>query len=337
MKIFVENMPSFYRTEHVNLVAKRISVGMIYTEAMEKETTRNDDFFKGNFEYETLFLKGSWLNKYRQVRSFLRDKNIEEVIICGWSYPCFWLLAFMSPRQKNSCIVESSIYECKTTGLKAVIKKLYLSRIHKVYCAGKAQTEVLKRLGFKGKIVESGGCGILNYMEQPPYEARKEVKRFLYVGRFIDLKNLKLLIEVFNHFPHLELELAGFGEQDEELKSLAGSNVKFLGAVNNKDLWKVYREADVFVLPSKSEPWGLVVEEALNNGTPVIVSNRVGCREDLVSKETGLVFKFDDADDLKQAVVKMCDVEYYNKLRMGVSKLDFAKRAQHQIDVFLEL
>ena len=336
MKIFVENIPSFYRTEHLNQVAKRIPVGTIYTEAMEKETTRNEDFFNGNFDYETLFLKGSWLNRYKQVRSFLRDKVIEEVIICGWNYPSFWLLAFMSPRKKNSCIVESSIYECKTTGLKSIIKKLFLTRIHKAYPAGKAQAEVLKRLGFKGEIVESGGCGILNYMEQPPYEARKEVKRFLYVGRFIDLKNLKLLIEVFNHFPYLELRLAGFGEQDEELKSLAGSNVKFLGAVNNKDLWKVYRESDVFVLPSIAEPWGLVVEEALNNGTPVIVSDKVGCREDMVTEETGLVFKFDDADDLKQVVVKMCNVDFYNKLRMGVSKLDFAKRAQHQVDVFLE-
>ncbi len=336
MKLFVENIPSFYRTRHVNQVAKRISVGMIYTEAMEKETTRNDDFFKGDFDYETLFLKGSWLNKYKQVKSFLSNKNVEEVIICGWNCLAFWLLAFMSPRKNNSCIVESSIYECKTTGLKALIKKIFLSRIHKAYPAGKAQTEVLKRLGFKGEIVESGGCGILNYMKQPFYEERKVVKRFLYVGRFIELKNLKLLIGVFNQFPHLELELAGFGEQDEELKSLAGSNVKFLGAVNNIDLWKVYREADVFVLPSRSEPWGLVVEEALNNGTPVIVSDKVGCREDLVTKETGLVFKFDDTEDLKQAVVKMCNVDFYNKLRMGVSKLDFAKRAQHQVDVFLE-
>ena len=276
MKIFVENIPSFYRTEHVNQVSKRIPVAMIYTQPKEKETTRNEDFFRGKFNYETLFLKGSWLSKLRQIHKFLYNKEIEEVIICGWNYIGFWAMAFISPKKKNSVIVESSIYECATTGPKAIVKKIFLSRIHKAYPAGYAQAEVLKRLRFKGEIVPSGGCGILNYLDQPAYEERGEVKRFLYVGRLIDLKNLRLLIEVFNHLSYLELDLVGFGEQEAELKAMAGENIKFLGAINNKELWKLYREVDVFVLPSKSEPWGLVVEEALNNGTPVIVSDKVG-------------------------------------------------------------
>ena len=116
---------------------------------------------------------------------------------------------------------------------------------------------------------------------------------------------------------------------------MAGSNVRFVGAVDNEKLPAVYRAADVFVLPSIIEPWGLVVEEALNNGTPVIVSDRVGCKDDLLTKETGLVFRHDDAASLKAAVRQMCDVAFYNRLRQGVARLDFSRSARRQVEVYL--
>ena len=92
----------------------------------------------------------------------------------------------------------------------------------------------------------------------------------------------------------------------------------------------------VFILPSVSEPWGLVVEEALNNGTPVIVSDRVGCREDLVSDKNGIVFPCNDSIALQEAIIKMTQIEYYNQLRYNISKMDFISRAQYQIDCFVE-
>ena len=127
----------------------------------------------------------------------------------------------------------------------------------------------------------------------------------------------------------------GFGQLEKHLKAMAGSNVRFVGAVDNEKLPGVYRMADVFVLPSKSEVWGLVVEEALNNGTPVIVSDRVGCKDDLVTAETGLVFRHDDAASLKAAVRQMCDVAFYNRLRQGVARLDFSRSARRQVEVYL--
>ena len=67
--------------------------------------------------------------------------------------------------------------------------------------------------------------------------------------------------------------MVGFGRIEAQLKAAAGKNIKFIGAVDNKDLPAVYRANDVFVLPSVSETWGLVVEEALNNGLPVLLSD----------------------------------------------------------------
>lgn len=107
-------------------------------------------------------------------------------------------------------------------------------------------------------------------------------------------ERFNLVVEVFqrlkNTLPSLRLTIVGFGEQEDELRALAGANVTFAGAVNNKRLPEIYQAHDVFILPSKSEPWGLVVEEALNNGMPVIVSDRVGCHKALINAQNGLVF-----------------------------------------------
>jgi glycosyltransferase involved in cell wall biosynthesis len=81
----------------------------------------------------------------------------------------------------------------------------------------------------------------------------------------------------------------------------------------------------------------LVVEEALNNGTPVIVSDRVGCKDDLVTKETGIVFSLKSgAEGLRSAILKTQNLTFYNALRKGVSKLDFKERARTQVRTFVE-
>ena len=135
--------------------------------------------------------------------------------------------------------------------------------------------------------------------------------------------------------PNLHLDIIGFGPLEEELKSIANKNITFLGAVNNKDLAKYYQNADVFILPSKSEVWGLVVEEALNNGTPVIVSDKVGCHYDLVTASTGLVFKSENLESLQEQISKICSINFYNNLRKGISQLDFIERAQNQVKAFV--
>ena len=150
------------------------------------------------------------------------------------------------------------------------------------------------------------------------------------------MKNLSLLISVFNELPNLTLTIIGFGEDEDKLKALAKENIRFLGAIPNKELVEYYRDMDAFVLPSKSEAWGLVVEEALNNGLPVIVSDKVGCRDDFVTKETGIVFDHSSPDSLKEAVLKMTDINIFNTLRMGVSHLNFIERGKRQVAAFLD-
>jgi glycosyltransferase involved in cell wall biosynthesis len=100
------------------------------------------------------------------------------------------------------------------------------------------------------------------------------------------------------------LTIAGEGplrtSLEEEAKALGVSaRVRFLGFVNQSELPGLYRSADLFVLPSDYEPFGVVVNEAMLCGCPVIVSDRVGARFDLVREgQTGFVFPVGEISSL---------------------------------------
>lgn len=332
--IFLSNIPSFYKVKQWNEVARHKSVLIILTKVNGDD--RNADFVSESLNCEYEFLQGSIVEKGWQLAKILRNTKYDHLVIGGWDEPTFHIAAWLSPKSKNAVVCESSIFEYQPSTIKDIIKKCFLNRTSIGYPSGKPQARLLKKLCFTGNLHYTGGCGILNYIQQPPFEPRDEVHNFIYVGRLAPEKNLEMLISVFNSLPHLTLTIIGFGPLEAQLKAIAGKNILFTGAIPNKKLTSYYQKADCFILPSIREPWGLVVEEALNNGCPVIVSDKVGCNEDLVTDETGIVFQYDKPDSLKEAIKKICNIEYYNHLRKGVSKMDFTKRAQKQVEVYLD-
>jgi glycosyltransferase involved in cell wall biosynthesis len=84
---------------------------------------------------------------------------------------------------------------------------------------------------------------------------------------------------------------------------LAGC-VKFLGPIPQERLPEIYSRADVFVLPSISEAWGLVVNEAMCCELPVLVSSHCGCAADLVNEETGWVVDPIDEQSMVEGILK---------------------------------
>lgn len=82
--------------------------------------------------------------------------------------------------------------------------------------------------------------------------------------------------------------MVGSGEMDLELRALARevklTDVVFGGFINQLDLPRVSAACDVFVLTSENEPWGLIVNEVMCAGLPVIISDEMGCAPDLVDE-----------------------------------------------------
>lgn len=122
------------------------------------------------------------------------------------------------------------------------------------------------------------------------------------------------------------LLVAGDGELRDELHELAKGapegSIKFLGFRGQTELPPLYDISDMFVLPSDTEPWGLVTNEAMNGSLPVIATTEVGAARDLVLPgENGFVIEPGDIDALADALLKLfSDAEL--RRRMGARSLE---------------
>ena len=106
------------------------------------------------------------------------------------------------------------------------------------------------------------------------------------------------------------LVFVGDGEEraalEARVRSLKLASVRFLGFRNQSELPALYDLCDVFVLPSEREPWGLVINEVMNAGKPVIVSDRIGAAADLVEHGVnGFVYPARDVSALTACLQRM--------------------------------
>ena len=157
-----------------------------------------------------------------------------------------------------------------------------------------------------------------------------EQKVVLFTGKFIPRKHPDLLLRAMNRieWPHEKpaLVFVGEGEMEAKLRALAPEAI-FLGFKNQSELPQIYAMADVLVIPSQKEPWGLVANEAMACGTAVIVSDQVGCGPDLINEQCGKIFPAGDVDALSEEIV--CCLEKSEKMGKAalarISKWSFSE------------
>jgi glycosyltransferase involved in cell wall biosynthesis len=153
-----------------------------------------------------------------------------------------------------------------------------------------------------------------------------DARVILFSGKLIPRKAPLLLLEAARSLRHLErtwLLVVGDGELREPVAALGNEVLgeRFLapGFVNQSRLGAYFGAADVFVLPSRFETWGLVVNEAMEFGLPVVVGSKVGCHPDLVVPgATGLVFPDGDRNALARALEEILS-EPRRAAEMGIA------------------
>lgn len=136
--------------------------------------------------------------------------------------------------------------------------------------------------------------GVDNTKFNPRKRSRFEASklRALFVGRIEPEKNLRILIDIFNKRPNIELTLVGSGSYFNTLKK-SMPIARFTGKLKGEKLFTEYANADFFVMPSKSDPFGNVVLEAMASGLPVIVTDVGGPKEIVTDGVDGFIAKDD--------------------------------------------
>ncbi|MDT8070301.1 MAG: glycosyltransferase family 4 protein [Terriglobia bacterium] len=135
----------------------------------------------------------------------------------------------------------------------------------------------------------------------------------LFVGRLVHQKAIDVLLAAFEiaaaRDPKLGLAIVGDGPERERVEKFVGKfpgRVWYPGRENQRGVISWMRSSDAFILPSRREPWGLVVNEAMVCGLPIIVSDACGCVDDLIfHQENGYVFPVDNVVKLAEAITAM--------------------------------
>ena len=134
---------------------------------------------------------------------------------------------------------------------------------------------------------------------------------FLFVGQFIPLKRLDLLIQVMAEIDEYDFELrvVGSGPQEksyrERAEKMLGERVAWVGRKNQEDVIEEMRSSDCLILPSRYDGWGAVVSESLMVGTPALVSDRCGSAGVVRASGQGKVFKADNRKDLREKLEEL--------------------------------
>lgn len=264
-----------------------------------------------NFQYEVL---PSWrrrLGRYnlllnRGMLAALHRINPEVVLCGGYNYLASWQAAtWANSRGARFLLWSESTASDNRRGHWPVefMKARFLRLCRGFVVPGKSSLDYLRGLGIPAQCIFNAP----NAVDTPLFsklasEARRNKasvrarhnlppRYFLYVGRLVRAKGVFELVEAYAQLQQeirsqVGLVLVGEGEARAELMTLGSKavpgKVQFFGFVHREQLPEFYALADALVFPTHSDTWGLVVNEAMSCGLPVVATSVAGCVADLV-------------------------------------------------------
>jgi len=284
---------------------------------------RNNSLRPGLDRFCGLFNLGLW--------KLIRSKSYDAVVAyTGYAFASFWIVAAASKAARVPLLfgTDATSLEPRAGGerWKIRIKKVLLPAIFRmatvVIAPSSATAAYLQSLGITGDRVVVTPFVVDNdyWTNQATRVDRAAVRAswgctngqpvVLFCAKLQPWKRPQDVLHAFakSGLPDARLVMAGDGSMRNQLRAQAihlriADRVKFIGFVNQSQLPSLYRSADVMVLPSEYDPCPAVVCEAMLCGCPVILSDKIRGRFDLVRPgQTGFVYPCGDVDALAQTL-----------------------------------
>lgn len=324
MKIlYLTNLPSPYRVEFFN---ELVRCGIDLTVLFQRCNAQNRDK-KWQSEERFLF-KGIYLKNLKvgdenslsfDAIKYIRKLDFDSLVIDGYStITAMICIEYLRIRKIPFVISADGGMILQDSWIKKQIKKHFIGAALAWLSSGAVTTNYLVHYGAKREnVYEYPFSSIKNADIEHPLnnvekeKLRKELqlsgsKTVLYVGQFIYRKGVDVLLNALTriHLKNINVLLVG-GCADENIKRIINDykleNIYIIPFKSKNDLKDYYRVSDIFVLPTRYDIWGLVVNEAMGFGLPVISTNKcVAAQSMILPNENGFIVNADDADALAQ-------------------------------------
>ena len=262
-----------------------------------------------------------------EIGARLKDGHFDVLLVQGWHLKCFLQAMFAAKRQGVSVLVRGDSHlNTPRSALKNIAKTFvyptFLRFFDVALYVGQRSRAYYEYYRFpEERLVFSPHCVDVEWFAaRATAESRTEqrsrlglaldAKVVLFAGKLIPLKRPLDLVESAAQLSasgcKIEVLVAGSGPLEQQMVQTAqavGVPLHMLGFCNQTKMPAAYATADVLVLPSERETWGLVANEALACDRPIILSDAVGAAPDLVAiGETGCVFPVGNVAALAEAI-----------------------------------
>lgn len=343
----ITNIPTPYRKKQWDYYAKSGKFEIMIFYCKSTEEGRSWEYNPSKYLKE-IFLKGISFKSFHFNPSILKTilGDYDVYFIGGYGYPTVILsIIALKLLKKPWVIMIDGISPSKIKRNNFILdnfRSFLIKGANAYFANGVVSFKLLEKYGISStKIFNQFLTVDVDYLmqkSQKANESRREIRQkygisensvvVMYAGRLVKNKGVQDLIKSIKILRlrghNIKGLIVGEGSYKKELELIVGENrenIIFTGHVDSEQLFNYYYASDIFVLPTYDDPWGLVVNEAMACGLPVVVSEYAGCYCDLV-KDNGFVIN--RVNSLSSAIEKLVDPK--ERLEKGRKSIDIASR-----------
>lgn len=320
--LFLTNVPSPYRVDFFNELGKLCDLTVLFEKASSDERDESWKNFRfDNFNGIVLSGKSTAVDKSfaPSVKKYLSNKLYDRIIVANVATPTgMYAIQYMKMHRVHYWIEGDGAFPKNGKSVKELIKKYFISgadgyfstsEMHdKYYLAYGAKEDRIYRYPFTSLSEK-------DIVAVPATTAEKlllreklgisEEKMIVSVGQMIPRKGFDVLLKSALSMPkNIGIYIIGGKPTDEYVRFVKEnelSNVHFVDFMLKPELKEYYRAADLFVLPTREDIWGLVINEAMAQGLPVVTTDRCIAGLELVKNgENGYIVPVDDVSALTE-------------------------------------
>lgn len=303
--LYLTNLASPYRVDFFNELSKYCDLTVLFER--KKATDRDDEWYSDNFKFKAIFLNskniGNEASLSFEVIKYLKE-NFDYIILGGYSTPTAMIASTYMKLHKIPYILnaDGGFINDNERKLNYLIKKHFISSASYWLSSGKETNKYLKYYGAeKEKIFNFPFTSLrekdilkecISDQERDRLRVKYNVpykKVIISIGQFIHRKGFDWMIEAYKDLDKdIGIYIIGGKPTDYyiDLKNkYQMSNLHFVDFQDKENILNWYRLADLFVFPTREDIWGLVINEAMSQGLPVITTNKCLAGLELIKQE----------------------------------------------------
>ena len=328
------NTPSFHQNDLFNELNKQFEkFKVVYARNLDSDR-QSQGWQEGDVQHYESQTIGKDLKIWQLARYIYHNRQATHIVNGIWLEPSFFMATvFLNIVGANFFIYSEGIDPLKSrTVFKKIslallvrpLAKLLIIKAKGVLAVSEFAVEHFKSLGVKPEKIYRFGYfrNIQKVLLKPQLYPRTKL---IFVGQLIERKGIQTLLRaiklIHEKRTDFHLTIIGKGELEASLKNYIETNhlqrlVNFQGIIQSQNVTNYISKADLLILPSLFDGWGMVINEALLCDVPVLVSDQCGAKELIVDNHNGLIFRGNDEQSLSEKLLNYLDLSLENKRQL---------------------